>query len=125
MKKIILGACLCILLNTAQAEASWGSGYKYYDAGGLYAGTSFPQSVEKDINSSTKPVDIHTLKKGESASRNILKLIEIGDSSITEAARNGRIKKIHYVDTQINKVYIPLLFLPIYAKETKTIVYGE
>ena len=35
------------------------------------------------------------------------------------------IKKIHYVDTQVSKVYIPLLFLPIYAKETKTIVYGE
>ena len=57
--------------------------------------------------------------------RNILKLIEIGDSSITAAARNGRIKKIHYVDTQVNKVYVPLLFLPIYAKETKTVVYGE
>ena len=123
MKKIILGICFCILLNTNQAEASWG--YKYYDAGSIYAGTIFPQSVGRDINCSAKPVDIHKLKRGESASRNILKLIEVGDASISEAARNGRIKKIHYVDTQVSKVYIPLLFLPIYAKETKTIVYGE
>lgn len=123
MKKIILGICFCILLYTIQAEASWG--YKYFDAGGLYAGTTFPQSVGKDINSLAKPVDIYKLKRGESASRNILKLIEVGDASISEAARNGRIKKIHYVDTQVSKVYIPLLFLPIYAKETKTIVYGE
>jgi hypothetical protein len=123
MKKIILGICVCIMLGTIKAEASWG--YKYFDAGGLYAGTKFPQSVATDINSSENPVDIYKLKRGESASRNILRLIEIGDASINTAARNGRIKKIHYVDTQISKVYIPILFLPIYAKETKTIVYGE
>jgi hypothetical protein len=95
------------------------------DAGGLYAGTKFPQSVATDINSSENPVDIYKLKRGESASRNILRLIEIGDASINTAARNGRIKKVHYVDTQVSKVYIPILFLPIYAKEIKTIVYGE
>ena len=125
MKKIILGICFCFLLGIIKVEASWGWGYRYYDAGSIYAGTTFPQSVGRDINCSAKPVDIHKLKRGESASRNILKLIEVGDASISEAARNGRIKKIHYVDTQVSKVYIPLLFLPIYAKETRTIVYGE
>lgn len=125
MKRIILGVCFCILFNTMQAEASWGSRYHYYDAGGLYASTTFPQTVEKDINSSAKPVEVYKLKKGESTSRNILKLIEIGDASISEAARNGRITKIHYVDSQVSKVYIPLGFIPIYAKELKTVVYGE
>ena len=125
MRKIILGTCFCILLCSLNTEASWGWGYKYYDAGGFYAGTTFPQSVGKDIYRSRESIDIHRLKKGEASSRNILKLIEVGNASITEAARNGRIKKIHYVDTQISKVYVPLLFLPIYAKETKTVVYGE
>ena len=91
MKKFFLGVCFCILLSTIKVEASWG--YKYFDAGGLYAGTKFPQSVATDINSSENPVDIYKLKRGESTSRNILRLIEIGDASINTAARNGRIKK--------------------------------
>ena len=115
--------CLCFGVSTLQANAMGGWGYKYQDAGGIYAGTTAPQSASNNI--SNEQFDLHNLKKGEASARNILHIIETGDASINQAALNGRITKIYYVDTQINKVYIPLGFLPIYAKETKTIVYGE
>ena len=124
MKKIVFGIFILCLLCSLDVEASWGYGYKYVDGGAIYTGTTFPQSAGKDTNSETKP-ELYRLKKGEASSRNMLQLIEIGNSGINQAARNGGIKKIHYVDTATSKVYIPLGFIPIYAKETKTIVYGE
>lgn len=124
MKKIVILTCFFALFSTLKADATWGSGYKYYDGGGIYAGTKFPRTVAKDINANDSKIEIQTLKKGVSSSRNFFKLVEIGNASITKAAKDGNITKIHYVDTQINKVYVPF-FIPIYAKETKTIVYGE
>ena len=123
MKKIILLTFTCLFFNSLQANASLGWGYKYRDAGAIYAGTTIPQSVSRQTTSQ-RP-NLNNLKSGESSARNILQLIEIGNASIDSAAKNGGITKIHYVDTQINKVYIPLVFLPIYTKEIKTIVYGE
>lgn len=123
MKKIICTVCACFVLTALQVQASGGWGYKYTDAGGIYTGTSFPQSVSKNIDISQE--NLAKLKKGESSAQNILQLIEIGDASINKAAQNANITKVHYVDTKVSKVYIPLGFIPIYAKETKTIVYGE
>ena len=94
----------------------------YYDKGEIYSGSTFPQSATKAIHNSESYTH---LKRGTSEMQNVLGLVEIGDASIETAAKNGNIKKIHHVDTEVSKVYIPLLFLPIYAKETKTIVYGE
>lgn len=125
MKKIV---SLCtilsiILFNTAPCFASWGSGYKYVDGGGIYSNVTFPKTVGKNIDN--KSVDLSNLKKGESGSMNILYLFEIGDSGINAAAKQGNIKKIHYVETKNEKIYIPLLFFPIYVKGIKTVVYGE
>ena len=52
-------------------------------------------------------------------------LIDIGDAGIAEAAKNGDITKILYVDSKVSKIFIPLLFIPIYIKERTTKVYGE
>lgn len=125
MKKIV---SLCtilsiILFNTSPCFASWGKGYKYVDGGGIYSNVTFPKTVGKNIDN--KSVDLSNLKKGESGSMNILYLFEIGDSGINAAAKQGNIKKIHYVETKNEKIYIPLLFFPIYVKGIKTVVYGE
>ena len=123
MKKIIYFIAVWLCFNSLQANAAGGWGYKYFDAGGLYTGTTMPQSVSKNFDKSN--ADLTTLRRGESSARNILQLFEIGDASVNQAAKNGRITKVHFVDTQISKVYIPLGFIPIYAKEIKTVVYGE
>ena len=47
------------------------------------------------------------------------------NAGIEKAAKQANITQIHYVDTTVSKVYIPLLFIPIYAKTTRTTVYGE
>ena len=77
------------------------------------------------LENTTLPDDLSKFKKGEAASHNFFNLIDIGNAGIDAAAKNGNIKKIHYVDTKVGKVYIPLFFIPIYVKETKTVVYGE
>ncbi len=95
----------------------------YFDKGGIYTGSSFPVDVARNIGNN-KP-NLENLKSGEATTINVLGLVETGDRGVQAAARNGGITKIHYVDTKINKVYIPLGFIPIYVKQTKTLVYGE
>lgn len=95
----------------------------YFDQGAIYTGSSFPVDVTKNVNAEES--NFENLKFGEAITNNILGLVETGDRGVQAAARNGGITKIHYVDTKINKVYIPLGFIPIYVKQTKTIVYGE
>jgi len=125
MKKFFCIISVFILLGTLKAEASWGARYKYRDAGQLYTGVSFPQGAGNNVADSDKTANIYKLKKGESTSRNILMLFEIGDAGIEKAARNGGVTKIHYVDTRVNRVFIPLGFIPIFVRETKTLVFGE
>lgn len=100
---------------------------QYYDKGLIYSGTTFPNSVAKseNIQNNTTIKNLKDLKSGESTSNNILNIVETGDASIDAAAKNGNIKKIYYVDQKIDKMYIPILFIPIYVKQKKTIVYGE
>ena len=95
----------------------------YFDQGLIYTGSSFPVNVAKNVEGNVP--NIENLKCGEATTNNILGLVETGDRGVQAAARNGGITKIHYVDTKINKVYIPLGFIPIYVKQTKTLVYGE
>ena len=83
-----------------------------------------PVDVAKAENGESN-VDLSKLKVGESTSRNILHIVEVGDASIDEAARKAGITKIHYVDSKTTKVFIPLGFIPILVRETKTLVYGE
>ena len=115
--------CSLIFVNTSNAEA-YMNHWEYYDCGGIYTNTKIPIDVAKAENGETD-VDLKNLKSGEAVSRNILFLVEVGDASINEAAKKAGIKKIKYVDSKCVKVFIPLGFIPILVKETKTIVYGE
>ena len=95
----------------------------YFDQGGIYTESSFPFDVAKNFEQNVQ--NLENLKCGIATTNNILGLVETGNRGVQTAARNGGITKIHYVDTKINKVYIPLGFIPIYVKQTKTLVYGE
>jgi len=96
---------------------------KYFDQGGIYSGSSFPIDVARDVDNNMPPIE--GLKYGEASTSNILGIIETGDRGVQKAAQNGGITRIHYVDTKVSKVYIPLGFIPIYVKQTTTMVYGE
>jgi hypothetical protein len=69
-------------------------------------------------------VNPYDMKVGESASRNILYLVDIGDSSIKSAAEKAGITKIHFVEVVNQSVFIPLLFIPVYVSKHVTKVYG-
>ena len=127
MKKIFLLFSLVIFgLSQNEALAENYRGYQYTDMGYIYSDLTVPASASKEINKKEhKKADYENLKKGVSSSINILKLIEIGNAGIMEAAEDGGIKKIHHVEVRSHKVFVPLLFLPIYFNEKQTIVYGE
>lgn len=120
MKKLILLLTLAII--SVQSVHAVGVS-KYFDQGAIYSGSSFPVDVAKNADNCMQAIE--NLKSGEAATNNILGIVETGDRSIQAAARNGGITRIHYVDSKVSKVYIPLGFIPIYVKQTKTIVYGE
>ena len=110
---------------TLKADAySAGKGFKYVDQGGIFTNTSTPVDAAKAENGETD-IDLKDLKSGESVARNILYIVETGDASIDAAARKGGITKIKYIDSKMCKVFIPLGFIPILVRETKTVVYGE
>ena len=73
----------------------------------------------------TSQVDIKTLKSATSSTLNVLLLVDIGDAGIYKTAKKGGIKTIHYVDYTTEKLWVPLIFLPIYFKRYITTVYGE
>lgn len=123
MKKIVL-SLFAVLLSANITYTKGIETSSNFDHGLIYSGSKFPQSVAKAINT-TPPKNLSELRCGVATTTNILGLIETGDASIEAAARNSGIKNIQYVDTKIGKIYIPLLFIPIYVKETKTIVYGN
>ncbi len=120
MKKLLLLLTLTIMsFTTAHSMQT----EDYFDYGLIYTNNSYPTDVAKNINNNSPQLD--KLKLGEAVTNNILGLVEIGDRSINTAAKNGGIKNIYYIDTKISKVYIPIVFIPIYVKQIKTIVYGE
>lgn len=132
MKRVLLTGSLFLLTlflcPTANAGNSLGTGrYIYHDLGGIYTNTTFPVDTAQvqAEEGKGKEVDLSKLRRGESKSTNVLGLVDIGDSGIDAAMKNGGITKPLYVDTEIHKVFIPLVFIPIYVKETKTIVHGE
>jgi hypothetical protein len=123
--RISMLASFLVFSSVLQSDAySAGRGFKYIDQGGIYTNTVTPVDVAKAENGETE-VDLSNLKSGESVARNILYIVETGDASIDEAARKGGITKIKYVDSKTCKVFIPLGFIPILVRETRTIVYGE
>jgi len=62
--------------------------------------------------------DISHSKVGKATSTSILGLVATGDSSIKAAAANGGIKKIKYVDYEVENI------LGVYGQYT-TVVYGD
>lgn len=124
MKKLLFLISL-ILLIPIQAYAIGIKPDKYFDFGGIYSGSKYPQSVANNVENTPPKEDISRLKRGTASYRNFLGLVEVGDSSIDKAAKEANITKIYYVDTSLNKVYIPYFIIPIYARQKTTIVYGE
>ena len=114
---------LCIVCSQS-AHAIGINTSAYYDKGAIISGSTFPQSTANAVNL-PKQQKLQKLKTGYAAKTNFFGLVEIGDSGIDKAAKQANITQIHYVDTTVSKVYIPLLFIPIYAKTTRTTVYGE
>lgn len=124
MKKFVFILFLILLVPSK----TYGIGIdvdKYFDYGGIYSGSKYPQSVANNAENIELQVDMSRLKRGTASSRNFFRLVEIGDSSINKAAKEANITKIYYVDTSLNKVYIPYFIIPVYAKQKTTIVYGE
>ncbi len=125
--KILLMATL-LLFNTQAFAEGFGSGYNYTDGGLIYTNVTLPLSASKFKENNIVNVsnlNYSSLRQGKSSKINILKLVEIGDAGIMAAAKDGNIKKIHYVETKKQKVYVPLLFIPIYVDKLETTVYGE
>lgn len=123
MKKLILSIFIVNVL--AQSVHAIGiNTSNYYDKGAIFSGSTFPQSTANAVNL-PKEQNLQKLKTGYAAKTSFFGLVEIGDSGIDKAAKQANITQIHYVDTTVSKVYIPLLFIPIYAKTTRTTVYGE
>lgn len=125
MKNLLIIIILNFTLNAAYALNINSS--QYLDSGILYSNSTFILDVYNDTNfdSNKNEFDFTKLKKGESTARNYLSIIEKGDASIHTAAKNGQIRKILYVDKKVDKIYVPLFFIPFYVKEIKTTVYGE
>lgn len=120
MKKILLLFIFLAFSPFAKAEDN----SIYWDYGSIYSDVVFPESIAKNENN-IAPEDNARLKRVEVSAFNILGLVEIGEAGINNAVRKAGINKIYHVDRQISKVYIPFFFIPIYAKQKKTIVYGE
>ncbi len=114
-----------IILIPLQTHAIGVNVENYFDHGGIYSGSNFPQSVANNPEDITPQKDMQNLKRGTASSRNFFGLVEVGDSSINKAAKESNVTKIHYVDTSLNKVYIPYFIIPFYIKEKTTTVYGE
>lgn len=99
--------------------------------GDLYTKAQIPFAIAKQpqadggrgfVNvSNNKSFDLSRLKRGEASSINVLSLVEMGDGGIFNAAKNGGIKKIHYVDVIKERIWA------YYYWHTKitTVVYGE
>lgn len=106
MKRIALLAAVAagLLSGCAMTTRAPVTGF-VYNSTKANGGEGFSESVE-------------TQKTGRACATSILGIVGTGDASIQEAARNGGISKISFVDTE-NK-----MILGIWA-ESCTVVYGQ
>jgi hypothetical protein len=107
MKKVRLFVVSIALLSFL----AMGGCASYLPLGVVYTGT------KGAIGAGDSPSSSYT-KVGTSESKSILGIVAVGDSSIATAAKNGGIKRIKYVDYEVENI------LGIYGKY-KTIVYGD
>lgn len=105
MKKLLflLLFSALFLLNQQKSEAM----------GLFYSDVTYPITA-----TGVSTADIKTLKKGEAVSKNVLFCVEWGNAGIDEAAKNGGIKQISYIDIHEKTIFI------FWRKLTVT-VYGE
>lgn len=101
MKKALLLFAFCILLGTNQANA----GFLYQD------------TITPIIATNMETENIKELKCGECQIFHCMGIIDTGHAGIQEAARRGKINKIHHVDVATKT------FLGIGMTTVK--VYGE
>jgi len=118
------------------------TGYQYPNDVSIYSDVKMPMVTGKSINlyeqknvrgkiipisraAKTNKLDITTLKKGTSSRTNYMYLVEVGDAGILKAAKNGNITKIHFIEMEREKLYVPMGFIPIYFDRFITTVYGE
>lgn len=93
--------------------------------GGFKAPVEPPQALIYTNISGPMDYNVHEtktgpgLKSGEATVSQVLGMVSTGDASITAAARQGQITKIHSVDYKF-KSYV----LGVYSKFT-TVVWGE
>ena len=106
MKKFI--TTMALLALTAMFSQSMANATALFYTDATYPVTATGVKVE----------NLHNLKKGTASSSNVLYLIETGDAGIEQAAKNGNIKKITYIDVNEKTVFI------FWRKITVT-VYGE
>lgn len=136
MKKIILSLCFCSLfLSSIEQAHAVGWGYRYIDGAGIYSDVVLPLDASKAVNLENTDNDFVPVsnidksktefKKGTSSRTNVLGLVEWGDAGIYKAAKDGKIKKIYYVEVNREKLYVPMGFIPVYFNRFITTVYGE
>lgn len=118
------------------------TGYKYINGGGIYSDVNMPYITGKSINlyeeknvkgkivpvsakAKNEKLSIETLKRGTSQRTNYMFVVEVGDAGILKAAQNGGISKIHFIEVTKEKLYVPLVFIPVYFDRFITTVYGE
>ena len=82
----------------------------YIPAGSIYTGAQGAIGVGSG--------DVSYSKVGKATSTSVLGLVATGDASIKTAAANGGIKKIKFVDYEVDNI------LGFYGKYT-TVVYGD
>lgn len=124
MAKLLLIIFLILFLPIHAHAIGINTG-KYFDYGLIYSGTKYPQSVANDMENVQSNIDLSKLKQGKASTRKFFGLVEVGNASIEKAAKKANITKIHYVDTSLNKVYVPYFIIPISVRQKTTIVYGE
>ena len=78
--------------------------------GAIYADVKLPHSTT-NLESKTP------LKIGTAESEGYFGIVAVGDSSIEKAMKNGKIKKVHYVDWKVKNI--------CGVAKYKVIVYGE
>ena len=118
----ILLSATTLDVNAGMKMGGYQMGHLGINQGEIYSRSAFPLCVETDINHSSE--DLTDLYKGTSVARNYMKFVEVGNAGIHQAMKKGKLNKASIVTTRIHKINIPISYLPIYFKETKTVVYG-
>ena len=119
---ILIGSFAIPQVNAGMKMGGYQMGHLGINQGEIYSRSAFPLGVETDINHSSE--DLTDLYKGTSVARNYMKFVEVGNAGIHQAMKKRKLNKASIVTTRIHKINIPISYLPIYFKETKTVVYG-